>query len=204
MADTVARQKVNGIVTATLKASGKDFVTSDVDQLEFTYQGVAGDYHEGLTRLSGAREPWYPRGVEMRNERQVSVLASDELVQIALNMGIEKIEPGWIGSNLVIDGIKNLSLLPPRTVLMFEGGVTLRVDGYNAPCLIAGGSIVSHVDHAIGGGDQEFDWTKTDLALAFVPSAHLKRGLVVWVEREGVIAPGEKVVGHVWEQRLYQ
>ena len=122
MVETIARQKVEGIVTATLKAEGEDFVSQSVDQLELTYNGIAGDYHEGLTRLSGGREPWYKRGTPMRNERQVSILAEDELAQIAQNMNIEQLKPGWIGGNLVIDGISNFSLLPPRTVLIFEGG----------------------------------------------------------------------------------
>jgi hypothetical protein len=41
-------------------------------------------------------------------------------------MGIDRIEPGWIGANLVIEGIPLLSMLPPRTQLFFEGGVTLQ------------------------------------------------------------------------------
>ena len=204
MVETIARQKVEGIVTATLKAEGEDFVSQSVDQLELTYNGIAGDYHEGLTRLSGGREPWYKRGTPMRNERQVSILAEDELAQIAQNMNIEQLKPGWIGGNLVIDGISNFSLLPPRTVLIFEGGVTLRVDGYNGPCRIAGGAIAAHVGGQEGEGEAGYDPAKSDLALAFSPAARLKRGLVTWVEREGIIRPGEKVVGHVWEQWLYQ
>jgi hypothetical protein len=204
MVENVSRQKVKGVVSATLKASGRDFVCKPVEQLELTYGGIGGDYHAGLTRLSGAREPWYKRGTEMRNERQISILAKDELAQIAANMDLETIEPGWIGANLVIDGIGNLSLLPPRTVLIFEGGVSLRVDGYNAPCRIAGGSIATHVGGRNRETDGIFDATATDLALAFIGAARMKRGLVAWVEREGVIRPGEKVTGHVWEQWLYK
>ena len=204
MVETIARQKVEGVVTATLKATGEDFVSHRVDQLELTYGGIAGDYHEGLTRLSGAREPWYKRGTPMRNERQISILAEDALVQIAKNMDIEQLKPGWIGGNLVIDGIANFSMLPPRTVLIFEGGVTLRVDGYNGPCRFAGGAIAAHVGGQKGEGEAGYDPAKSDLALAFSPAARLKRGLVAWVEREGIIRPGEKVVGHVWEQWLYE
>jgi MOSC domain-containing protein YiiM len=202
MVESVPRQKVKGVVSATLKAMGKDFVSNPVEQLELTYEGIAGDCHSGLTRLSGAREPWHQRGIEMRNERQISLLASDELADVAANMKLEKIEPGWIGANLVIDGINKFSLLPPRSVLIFEGGVTLRVDGYNGPCRIAGGSIAAHV--GVPGSQGDVDPSATDLALAFVDAARMKRGLVAWVEREGVIRPGEKVTGHVWEQWLYQ
>ncbi len=203
MTETVSRQKVEGMVSATLKAEGKDFVSQPVDQLELTYGGIAGDFHAGLTRASGAREPWYKRGTQLRNERQISLLADDELADIACNMELDKIEPGWVGCNLVIVGIKNQCLLPPRTVLIVEGGVTLRVDGYNAPCRFAGGAISAHI--AIPSEDDaDIDHTTSDIALAFIPAARLKRGLVAWVEREGVIRPGEKVTGHVWEQWLYQ
>jgi len=153
MVEITPRKKVNGVVTATLKAQGDDFVSLPVEQLELTYKGIAGDYHSGMTRKSGAREPWYERGIEMRNERQLSMLAQDELAQIAENMDLDKIEPGWIGANLVVEGVADFSLLPPRTVLVFEGGVTLRVDGYNGPCRIAGGSIAKHV----GGQNRETD-----------------------------------------------
>ncbi len=202
MVEITPRQKVEGVVTATLRAEGDGFVSAPVEQLELTYDGIAGDYHEGLTRASGGREPWYKRGLEMRNERQISVLANDEMLTIAKNMGLEKIDPGWIGANLVLDGITNLSLLPARTVLIFEGGVSLRVDGYNGPCRNAGGEIArfTGADASSVGGD----YTATDIALAFKDAAHMKRGLVVWVEREGVIRPGEKVVGHVWPQWIYQ
>ena len=203
MVEIIPRKKVNGVVSATLKAEGEDFVSRPVEQLELTYEGIAGDYHSGLTRKSGAREPWYERGVEMRNERQVSMLAVDELAKIARNMELDRIEPGWIGANLVVDDVHDFSLLPARTVLVFEGGVSLRVDGYNAPCRIAGGSIAKHAGGQNRETDGVFDASATDLALAFKDAAHMKRGLVVWVEREGVIRPGEKFVAHVWPQWIY-
>ncbi|MCF6322679.1 MAG: MOSC domain-containing protein [Rhizobiaceae bacterium] len=203
MVEITPRKKVNGVVTATLKAQGDDFVSLPVEQLELTYEGIAGDYHSGITRKSGAREPWYERGIEMRNERQVSMLAQDELATIAKNMDLDKIDPGWIGANLMVEGVPDFSLLPARTVLIFEGGVTLRVDGYNGPCRIAGGSIAKHMGGHNRETDGVFDACATDLALAFKDAAHMKRGLVVWVEREGVIRPGEKFVGHVWPQWIY-
>ena len=201
MVEITPRQKVEGIVTATLKADGKGFVSRPVEQLELAYGGITGDFHYGETRASGVREPWYKRGLEMRNERQVSILADDELAQVAAHMGLDEINPGWIGANLMLDGIANLSLLPARTVLIFEGGVSLRVDGYNGPCRIAGGEIArfSGADASEVGGD----FAATDVALAFKDAAHMKRGIVVWVEREGIIRPGEKVVGHVWPQWIY-
>jgi len=117
---------------------------------------------------------------------------------LSASMEIEKIDAGWIGANLVIEGIPNLTFLPPRTLLIFEGGVTLRVDGYRGPCRISGGSIAKHA------GIEAEDHTRTDLALRFKDAAHMKRGLVAWVEREGAIRPGETFTARIWEQWIYE
>ncbi|OCW58614.1 MOSC domain-containing protein [Hoeflea olei] len=186
-------RRIKGSVSQVLAALGGDFPTGEVARLETGFDGIPGDYHAGPTRKSGSREPWYPRGTEIRNERQISIVAPDELALAAGEMGIERIDPAWIGANLVITGIPMLSMLPPRTQLFFEGGVTLRVDGDNAPCRLAGGSIAKNFP----------DMDKTQLALAFVKAAKRRRGLVAWVEKPGVIAPGEAVTAHVWEQWIY-
>ncbi len=195
---SIPAKKLTGKVNSVLKAEGRDFVSKPVDRLELTYGGIKGDYHEGLTRKSGGREPWYPRGTEMRNERSLSILSVEELDDIAKGMNLETLDAGWIGANLVMEGIPNLSLLPPRTLIMFDHGVTLRIDGYNAPCRQAGGSIAQHV------GVETDDHTKSGMALSFVTAAHMKRGLVAWVEREGTIRPGEEFTVRVWEQWLYE
>ncbi|MFZ1813794.1 MAG: MOSC domain-containing protein [Rhizobiaceae bacterium] len=213
--EITAGKRLKGRVTGVLMAKGRDFVSAPATVLPLVYEGIPGDFHAGNTRLSGGREPWYPRGTEMRNERQVSILSKEDLAAIAANLGVIQIEPGWIGANLVLEGIADLSYLPPRTLLFFEGGVTLRVDGYNAPCRLAGGEIARHLGaHRTGGAispedtkrasqSSEFDWTRTDMALAFGEAAHMRRGLVAWVEREGEITHGESVTARVWEQWVY-
>ncbi len=133
--------KLKGKVELALAATGRNFVSQPVDQLSLTMEGIEGDFHSGITRKSGGREPWYPRGTVMRNERQVSILSVEELDEIAHGLSLDSVQPGWLGANLVFSGIANMSFLPPRTQLFFEGGVTLRVDGYNAPCRLAGGEI---------------------------------------------------------------
>ncbi|MEZ5870767.1 MAG: MOSC domain-containing protein [Nitratireductor sp.] len=208
-------RRLEGKVTGVLMAKGRDFVSQPVESLPLSYDGIPGDFHAGLTRQSGSREPWYQRGTEMRNERQVSILSVEDMAAIADNLGVSKIEPGWIGANLVLEGIADLSFLPPRSLLFFEGGVTLRVDGYNAPCRLAGGEIARHLNaHRTGGAvlpedtetasrSRDFDWTRTDMALAFKDAGHMRRGLVAWVEREGAITPGESVKVRVWDQWIY-
>lgn len=193
-------KKVSGTATRLLAAHDNDFASHPVDRLVLTHEGIEGDFHAGLTRRSGGREPWYKRGTVMRNERQLSILSEEELGEIAQAMGIKGLEPGWIGANLVVEGIEALSFLPPRTLLFFEGGVTLRVDGYNAPCRLAG----SRVAEAVGAPPgPDGDYTASDTALAFKDAADMKRGLVAWVEKEGVIEAGERVTARIWQQWIY-
>lgn len=190
-------------VAGTCLAAGRDFVSAQVASLHLTYGGAKGDFHAGLTRRSGGREPWYPRGTEMKNERQLSVLSVEELAQVASDMGIARIAPEWIGANLVLEGVPSLSYLPPRSLLFFRSGATLRIDGSNGPCRIAGGSIARALDAKAPIKDGAPDFEATDIAFAFVQAARMKRGLVAWVEREGEVKPGDEVNIRVWEQWIY-
>ncbi|CAN7362172.1 MOSC domain-containing protein [Phyllobacterium sp. LjRoot231] len=187
-------RKLSGRVGGLFEALAGDFVTTPAASLELTFDGIVGDFHAGPTRKSGGREPWYPRDTEMRNERQLSILASDELAEVAAGMGLPALKAEWIGGNMVIDGIASLSMLPPRTLMFFEGGVTLKVDGQNAPCKLAGRSIGEHArteDHMT-------------TALDFVRVSRRLRGIVAWVEKPGTIRAGEKVDVRVPEQWIYQ
>jgi len=191
MVEFSPRRKKQGQVAGVFNAPGNSFVTEPVTALTLTYAGIPDDRHAGLTRTSGALEPWYKRGTEMRNERQLSLLADDELTAVAREMNIPELKPEWIGGNIVISGIPHFSLLPARTLLMFDGGVTIRIDGDNAPCRLSGRSIAAQFDG------------REDLEFAFPKIARHRRGLVGWVEREGVIAPGAAVTALVWEHCIY-
>jgi MOSC domain-containing protein YiiM len=164
-----------------LIADGKDFVSRQVKSLTLDFAGIVGDHHAGLTRRSGAREPWYPRRTEIRNDRQVTLVSSLELAEVAEGMGLPAIEPGWIGANLVFDDIPGLTSLPRGTRLHFDGGATLNVEGDNAPCRIAGASIASHFPG------------REKLSLLFPRVARGRRGLVASVEKPGVITLGAAV-----------
>lgn len=186
-------RKISGRVNGLFEALAGSFVTTSAASLELTFDGIVGDFHAGLTRKSGGREPWYARGTEMRNERHLSILAPDELEDVAAGMGLSELKPEWIGGNMVISGIPLLSMLPPRSLMFFEGGVTLKVDGQNAPCKVAGRSIAAHA----GTADE------TTTALDFVRISKRARGLVAWVEKPGIIRAGEKVDIRVPEQWIY-
>lgn len=192
--EIVPSRKINGHVIGLFEALDRDFVTTPTDSLKLTFDGIVGDFHAGQTRRSGGREPWYPRGTEMRNERHLSILSADELDEIAAGMGLPQLKAEWIGGNMVISGIPSLSMLPPRSLMFFEGGVTLKVDGQNAPCKIAGRSIALHA----GTADE------TTTALDFVRVSKRSRGVVAWVEKPGIIHAGEKVDIRIPEQWIYR
>lgn len=192
--EIVPAKKLLATADALLTATGGDFVTRAVETLDLGFDGIPGDVHGGSTRLSGGREPWYPRGTEMRNERQLSIVAADELAQIAAGMGIAGIAPEWIGANLVLGGVPRLSMLPSGTMLFFAGGVTLKVDGQNAPCRLAGRSVARNA----GLADVEAG------ALLFPKHGRRLRGLVAWVEKPGRIGRGEQVSVRIPEQWIYR
>ena len=109
-------------------------------------------------------------------------------------MGLADLKPEWIGANLVISGIPRLSMLPGGTLIFFEGGATLKIDGQNAPCRYAGRSIAQHV----GMADIEAG------SLLFPRHAKRHRGLVGWVEKPGRIVAGEGISVKVPEQWIYR
>ncbi|TKT80171.1 MOSC domain-containing protein [Aquamicrobium sp. LC103] len=187
-------RKLAARVTGAYTAPSDRFETCAIDALELSFEGIAGDFHAGHTRRSGGREPWYPRGTEMRNERQLSIVAADELAIVARRMEIAEIRPEWIGANLVVEGVPRLSMLPAGTMMFFENGVTLKIDAQNGPCRIAGRSIAENA----GMADAEAG------ALLFPKAAKRLRGLVAWVEKPGRITTGEAISVRVPEQWIYR
>ncbi len=150
-----------------------------------------GDHHAGLTRKSGGREPWYKRGTEMRNERQVSLLSEEEIAIIAERLKVEQIDAGRIGANMLMKGLPQFSHVPSRTQFFFPSGAVLRIDGYNAPCKIAGAALQADYE------------ARDDIELGFVKAAEALRGLVAWVERPGIVRRGDQIKVRVWPQTLY-
>lgn len=191
--DIVPARKLTAKVAGVYRAPADDFQSRAVKSLEVGFDGIAGDFHAGSTRRSGGREPWYPRGTEMRNERQLSLVAPDELALVARRMQLAGIRPEWIGANLLVEGLARFSMLPAGTLMFFAGGVTLKVDGQNQPCRIAGRAIAENAGMAdLDGG-----------ALLFPKAAKRLRGLVAWVEKPGTISLGEAISVRVPEQWIY-
>ena len=130
----------------------------------------------------------------MRNERQLSIVAPDELAVIAGRMGLAEVKPEWLGANLLLDGVPHLSMLPAGTLLFFKGGVTIKVDAQNGPCRDAGRAI------AEGAGMANVE----EGSLLFPKVAKRLRGLVGWVEKPGTVLPGEEISVRVPEQWIYR
>ncbi|MEX0853628.1 MAG: MOSC domain-containing protein [Bauldia sp.] len=182
--------KFDGTVLSCLLADGQNFRSRAVDALRLDFAGIVGDFHAGATRRSTSREPWYPRGTEIRNDRQVSIVAADELALAAAAMEVREIAPGWIGANLVLAGVAD-RLLPPGTRLLFASGAALTVEAENGPCRTAGAAVGEHYPERDG------------LDLLFPKTARHKRGLVASVERPGTIRTGEAFTARLPPQRIY-
>ncbi len=160
-----------------------------VDRVEAGFEGFAGEFHGGLTRPSCSRVvAQYPKGTEIRNARQVSILSAEELAGIAETMGMEDLPPALVGANVVLEGIPDLTLLPPSSRLVFASGASLVVDMQNGPCQFPA---------------KEIEAERPGFGKAFKPAAEGRRGLVGWVERPGPIALGDAARLHVPPLRLY-
>ena len=191
MSERIPAKTIEAKVEGIYWAPHGTFVSEPLDVLALTYDGIPGDRHSGLYRESGPREPWYPRGTPMRNERQLSILSAEENAEVAATMGIPELKPEWIGGNLLLSGVPHLSALPPRSIPWFPSGAAVRIDGDNGPCKKSGASIASNIPG------------RPDIELGFVKAAKHKRGVLGWVEREGEVRAGDVVRIRVWEQVLY-
>lgn len=192
MTDERAKGVVTGVFVARDGSSSlHGFVTVPAAALTLDHAGIPGDLHAGLTRRSGPREPWLPRGLRLRNDRQLSALCPVELAEIAGRLDLPTLPPEWLGANLLIDGLPDFSRIAPGSRLAFggdwggkgrfDGRAILRVEAYNMPCRRAGRAVAA----ATGRKGLEF---------AFVKAAAALRGLVLSVDLAGPIAPGDAVV----------
>lgn len=167
---------------ATLRAEA-------LDSAELRFDGIDGECHGGMTRPACVRtKAQYPKGTEIRNVRQLSVLSAEELAQIAVEMGLDAIDPAWMGASLVIKGIPDFSHVPPSSRLQFPSGASITIDMENRPCIYPG---------------REIEKDRPGFGPAFKPAAENRRGVTAWVEREGVLAVGDRVTLHIPDQPVW-
>lgn len=183
--DFTARVTWLGRVTdrdASLRAEALEAVT-------LTFAGIAGEAHGGLTRASCSRvTAQHPRGTEIRNVRQLSVVSAEELAEIAEAIGVARLDPGWVGASMVVEGIPAFTHLPPSSRLQSEAGTTLAIDMENRPCHLPAKVID---EDAPGHGK------------AFKAAAKGRRGVTAWVEREGPLAVGDILTLHIPDQPVW-
>ena len=154
---------------------------------EFTFDGLTGERHMGTLRPSCVRMTMlYPKGTEIRNVRQLTILSREELDAIAAEMGLETLDPRYLGANLVVSGIPDFTHVPPSARLQGPSGLTLTIDTENQPCVLPGREI--ETDH--GGYGTKFKGAAKD-----------RRGVTAWVERPGSLAMGDALELFVPTQR---
>ncbi len=168
----------------------KAIVTISLTELTLIFAGTEGEVHAGLTRPSCSRVTrQYPKGTPIRNTRQLSIVSAQDLAAIAAKLGLEAIDPAWVGATVVIDGIPDFSHLPPSSRLQSDSGATVTIDMQNRPCQYPAMTIeAAHPGQGTG----------------FKTAAKGKRGVTAWVEREGVWRLGDRVRLHVPDQRAWQ
>lgn len=156
-----------------------DIEPVSVESLDLDWGGAIKDRHYGEHMSSGVRQAKaFARGTTIRNHRQLSIVDTAELAQIAAKLGIDHIAPGTIADNICTEGIDHLTDLPRMSRLAFPSGAVVMLGGPNAPCVIAGGM----VERAYGSR-----------AEAFPKAAMGLRGVTGWVERPGAIHPGDQI-----------
>ena len=159
------------------------------DRIDLTFAGIAGAFHAGLTRPSCSRvTSQYPKGTDIKNERQLSIVSEEELAQIAAEMGVDSIDPARIGATMVIRGIPDFTHVPPSSRLQAPSGATVVVDMENRPCIFPAKSL---------------DVVHPGKGKAFKPAAAGKRGVTAWVAAQGRVAIGDLLTLHIPDQRAW-
>lgn len=160
------------------------------DSLTLSFAGPVGEDHGGLTRPSCSRVlNVYPRrDTPIKNARQLSVLAAEDLAAIAAKMGLPALDPSLVGATMVISGIPDFSHLPPASRLQAPSGATFVVDLENRPCTLPARPIETR--HPGTGA-------------AFKGAAQGRRGIVAWVEAEGAVNLGDEIRLFVPDQPIW-
>jgi MOSC domain-containing protein YiiM len=120
--------------------------------------------------------------------RQLSVVSAEELSVIANDIGLDQLDPVWLGATLVIEGMPDFSLVPPSSRLQGPDGVTLIIDMENRPCHLPAREI-----EAVHPGKGKL----------FKSAAKNRRGVTAWVERPGRLSLGDTVRLHIPDQPVW-
>ena len=160
------------------------------EALELGFDGLNGVPYAGRTRASCGRvTTQHPRGTEIANVRQLSIVSAEDLAAIAADIGLPALDPAWLGANIVVEGIADFTHVPPSSRLQAESGTTLVIDMENQPCTQVSMTIARQ--HPEEGK-------------LFKPAAEGRRGVTAWVERPGGLRIGDALRLHIPGQRPWQ
>jgi hypothetical protein len=169
----------------------EDSIRSEaLNAVETTFNGIVGESHSGATRPSCLRVTMlHPKSTEIRNTRQLSILSAEENAEIAASIGLEQLDPNWLGASIVISGVPDFTHIPPGSRLQTAAGTTLTVDLENAPC---------------NWPAKEIEADRPGHGKAFRSAAKGRRGITAWVERPGPLSIGDTVNLFIPTQRTWQ
>ncbi|MCH6266116.1 MOSC domain-containing protein [Neobacillus citreus] len=173
-----AKANIKGILIADQDGT---FVTRRIPEVQLEFGGIRGDRHFGVTCAADSRQPMYPKGTEILNRRQITVVSVEDCEEIAEELGVPHVLPEWLGANLLVQGFPELTKLTLGSRIMFPSGAGLICMGENLPCIFPGEEIQKHFP----------EYPK--LAARFVRAGYKRRGIVCAVERPGGISEGEEV-----------
>ncbi len=132
--------------------------------IEVGPDGVVGDYHAGPVNRHKKRGDPEP------NTRQLTIVAQEVLDEVNETLGIQ-LEPGFLGENLTVEGLGDLSDLEPGDRLLIGASVVLEVTAQNKPCSTVG---VYHPQ--------------------LVKALYGRRGVCAVVLRTGIVQPGDPIL----------
>ncbi len=187
-------RKLTGKIEAVLSTDGRGrmgFQSAPVERLIVDLEGIVGNRHRGWTRRADGRVPYLARGTVMRNERHITIVSVEDLAAMAERLDVARIDPRWIGANIVMSGIEHVSFLPRGTHVMLPGKAILIVTDQNTPCTLSGEAIMAN------------NSGRPDIKLQFPKLARGLRGLVATVEHGGTIEAGMMVEARVPAQWIY-
>ena len=157
--------------------------------LTLNFDGVDGERHQGVTASSCVRvRNLHPEGTEVANVRQLSILSQEELDATAAEMGMEALDPSYLGASMVVRGIPDFTHIPPSSRLQGPDGCTLGADMENRPCVYPG---------------REVDADSPGHGPKFKPAATGRRGITAWVQRPGALKLGDKIRLFIPDQRAW-
>jgi len=162
-----------------------------LEVMELSFAGYSREDHAGLTRASCSRVvSQYPKGTQIRNTRQLSIVSREDLQDIAANMGLEAVSPHLLGASMMIEGIADFTHVPPSSRLVAaDNGPGLIIDMENRPCIYPG---------------QDIEQAHPGTGNAFKAAAKGRRGVTASVEREGSLRIGDMLQLHIPDQPAWR